>query len=132
MIDTNIAIHARDGDEWVLDRLLATDAAIVLSALSLAELQLGLYKNPTETPVRRPRLELLLRDVPVLPFDSAAAEAYGAIIAGIGWVKGRDYDRMIAGHAISTASALATANVADFRDIPGLDLQHWTAPSVPT
>jgi len=42
--------------------------------------------------------------IPVLPFDAAAAIAYGQIIAQCGWVKGRDYDRMIAAHAVSTSS----------------------------
>ena len=128
MIDTNIAIHARDGEEWVLDRLQAHDGAVVLSALSLAELQRGLYKDPALTPVRAPRLDLLLRDIPVLPFDAEAAETYGRLIASLGWIRGRDYDRMIAAHAISTASVLATANAADFRDVPGLELQAWAPP----
>ncbi len=123
LIDTNIAIHARDGADWALDRLAENDGAVVLSALSLAELQRGLYKDPANTAIRLPRLELLLRAIPVLPFD--AAEAYGRIIASLGWVKGRDFDRMIAAHALSTASILITENVADFRDIPGLTIQTW-------
>ena len=39
LIDTNIAIHARDGTEAVLEKLATHDGAILLSALSLAELQ---------------------------------------------------------------------------------------------
>lgn len=125
LIDTNIAIHARDGAGWALDRLAENEGAVVLSALSLAELQRGLYKDPANTAVRLPRLALLLRAIPVLPFDAAAAEAYGRIIASLGWVKGRDFDRMIAAHALSTASILVTHNLADFRDIPGLAVAAW-------
>jgi tRNA(fMet)-specific endonuclease VapC len=40
-------------------------------------------------------------------------------------VKGRDFDRMIAAHALSTASVLVTKNVSDFRDIPGLTIESW-------
>jgi tRNA(fMet)-specific endonuclease VapC len=47
------------------------------------------------------------------------------IIAQCGGVKGRDYDRMIAAHAISTRSVLVTNNAADFRDIPGLVIENW-------
>jgi tRNA(fMet)-specific endonuclease VapC len=72
-------------------------------------------------------LEVLLRGVPVLPFDAAAARAYGRIIAQCGWTRGRDYDRMIAAHAISTGSVLVTNNEADFRDIPGLIMENWVA-----
>lgn len=128
LIDTNIAIHARDGDERVLDRLAEHDGAVLLSALSLAELQRGLYRDPAATALRRERLGILLEAIPVLPFDAAAAQAYGAIIARCGWVRGRDYDRMIAAHAISTGSVLVTNNEADFRDVPGLPLVNWLDP----
>lgn len=129
LIDTNIAIHARDGTDRVLDKLAQHEGAIVLSVLSLVELQRGLYKDPANIALRLPRLELLLRDIPVLPFDATAALAYGEIIARCGWVRGRDYDRMIAAHAICTGSVLVTNNLADFRGIPDLKIENWaTAP----
>lgn len=127
LIDTNIAIHARDGTDAVLDRLAAHDGEVLMSALSLAELQRGLYRDPAFTAIRQARLEVLLRGVPVVPFDAAAARAYGRIIAQCGWVRGRDYDRMIAAHAISTGSVLVTDNEADFRDVPGLTVENWVA-----
>jgi tRNA(fMet)-specific endonuclease VapC len=126
LIDTNIAIHARDGTDSVLEKLAEHDGAILISALTLAELQRGLYKNPAYTALRRARLDVLVEHIPILPFDAAAAEIYGQIIAQCGWVRGRDYDRMIAAHAISTGSVLVTANEADFRDIPGLAIENWT------
>ena len=127
LIDTNIAIHARDGTDSVLDKLAEQEGAVLLSALSLAELQCGLYKNPTFTAIRQARLEVLLRGLLVLPFDAAAARAYGRIIAQCGWARGRDYDRMIAAHAISSGSILVTNNEVDFRDIPGLSVENWIA-----
>ncbi len=42
------------------------------------------------------------------------------------WYKGRDFDRMIAAHALAAGAILVTANEADFRDIPGLELINWT------
>ncbi len=125
LIDTNIAIHARDGTDAVLERLAEHDGAVVLSALSLAELQRGLYKYPAHTALRQARLEVLLRHIPILPFDAAAALAYGQILAQCGWVKGRDYDRMIAAHAIASRSILVTDNGADFHDIPNLSVENW-------
>jgi tRNA(fMet)-specific endonuclease VapC len=97
----------------------------LISALSLAELERGVYKNPSFTALRRARLDILLNAIPILPFDAAAAAQYGRIIAQCGWIKGRDYDRMIAGHAIATGSVLVTNNEDDFRDIPGLSLDNW-------
>jgi tRNA(fMet)-specific endonuclease VapC len=125
LIDTNIAIHARDGTDAVLDKLAAHEGQILLSALSLAELQRGLYRHPAYTAVRQARLDVLLRGLPVLPFDASAAQAYGRIIAQCGWARGRDYDRMIAAHAISSGSILVTNNEADFRDIPSLTMENW-------
>ena len=125
LIDTNTAIYARDGVDAVLEKLAEHDGEVLLSALSLAELQRGLFRDPALTAVRQARLKVLLRAIPVLPFDAAAAEAYGGIIAQCGWVKGRDYDRMIAAAAISSGSILVTNNIVDFRDIPGLTLENW-------
>ena len=125
LIDTNIAIHARDGTDAVLDKLVEHDSKVLLSVLSLEELQRGLYRDPIFTALRQSRLEILLRGIPVLPFDASAARAYGQIVAQCGWARGRDYDRMIAAHAISSGAVLVTDNVADFRDIPGLSLENW-------
>ncbi len=69
----------------------------------------------------------MLRHIPVLPYDQDAARAYGRIIAQCGWAKGRDFDRMIAAHAISTRSILVTNNAGDFAGIPGLALENWSA-----
>jgi len=129
LIDTNIAIHARDGTDAVLTRLAEYDGQVVLSALSLAELQRGVYRDPSVTAVRQARLEVLLQALPVLPFDARAAFAYGRIIAQCGWSRGRDYDRMIAAHAMSSDAVLVTDNDADFRDIPGLAMENWVAGS---
>jgi tRNA(fMet)-specific endonuclease VapC len=98
---------------------------VLLSALSLVELQRGVYRDPSLTAIRQAQLEVLLRGLPVLPFDAAAAIAYGQIIAQRGWARRRDYDRMIVAHAISTNSVLVTKNAADFRDIPGLSVENW-------
>jgi tRNA(fMet)-specific endonuclease VapC len=125
LIDTNIAIHARDGTDSVLDQLAQHDGEVLLSALSLAELQRGLYRDPALTALRQARLEVLLRAIPVLPFDASAARTYGGIIAQCGWARGRDFDRMIAAHAISSGSFFVTDNTIDFRDIPGLSVENW-------
>jgi tRNA(fMet)-specific endonuclease VapC len=125
LIDTNIAIHARDGTDSVLDKLAEHDGEVLLSSLSLAELQRGVFKDSKFTALRQARLDVLLRAMPVIPFDASAALAYGRIIAQCGWAKGRDFDRMIAAHAISSGSVLVTDNETDFRDIPGLTLENW-------
>ncbi|HVE03900.1 MAG TPA: type II toxin-antitoxin system VapC family toxin [Rhizomicrobium sp.] len=127
LIDTNIAIALRDGESNVLTKFSEHATGVAMSALTLVELERGLYKNPALTAVRTPRLDSVVRHIPVLPFDADAARAYGLIIAQCGWSRGRDYDRMIAAHSISTRSILVTNNASDFADIPGLTLENWSA-----
>jgi tRNA(fMet)-specific endonuclease VapC len=80
-LPSHIAIHARDGTAAVVDKPAEHDGEVLLSALSLAELQRGLYRNPTCTAARQARLEVLLRGLPGLLFDATSARAYRRIIA---------------------------------------------------
>ena len=57
--------------------------------------------------------------------DASVAVDYGRIIAQCGWARRRDYNRMIAAHAISSHSIFVTNNLADFSDIPGLSMENW-------
>ena len=127
LLDTNTVVHARDGLPSVLDKIVEHDGAIILSALSLAELQSGLLRSKSEAELRATRLKVLLERMPVIAFDSQAAESYGRIIATLGWSRSKAFDRMIAAHAISTRSTLVTNNVRDFADIAGLLLEDWSA-----
>jgi tRNA(fMet)-specific endonuclease VapC len=126
LLDTNIVIHARDGARSVLTKFAEHEPGLIISAISLVELQRGVFKNPADTAVRQERLSVMLKHIPVIAFDEAAARAHGRIIALNGWVKSRDFDRMIAGHAISLNAILVTNNTADFADIPGLKTENWT------
>lgn len=125
LIDTNIAIQARDGNQTVIAKLLKRRGSVWLSALSLAELQRGLVNIESAVSLRRARLDILLGHLPVLAFGKAAAESYGEVVAMLGWTRGRDFDRMIAGHALSLGATLITNNERDFRDIPGLKVENW-------
>jgi len=125
LLDTNIIIHAVGGLERVLEKLLINEGAVVTSALVHAEFQRGFFKHSSLTAGRKTGFEALMLNIPVLAFDEAAAVTYGRIIAQCGWVKGRDFDRMIAAHAISSASVLVTNNATDFRDVPGLMVENW-------
>ncbi|MBS0472325.1 MAG: type II toxin-antitoxin system VapC family toxin [Proteobacteria bacterium] len=126
LIDTSIAIHAYEGSANVLARMAEHQSALVISALCLIELRRGLYRHPAHFAQARARLDMLLAGIPVLNFDVAAVDAYEGIIARLGFSRGRDYDRLIAAHALSTGSTLVTANTAEFSDIRGLTLENWT------
>lgn len=127
LLDTNVVIDARDGVRSVLRKILEHESDVMVSALSLAELQRGLVGNDPDAMGRRSRLDRLLANLPVVAFGRGQAEAYGAILSARGWVRQRDFDRMIAGHAISLGAILVTNNERDFRDIPGLSVENWLA-----
>jgi tRNA(fMet)-specific endonuclease VapC len=128
LIDANIAIHAGAKNPSVLLKFKEHAGSIVISALTLVELQRGLYRRVEDRATRQEQLRILLQQFPVLSFDEAAAEAYGRIIAQCGWTRDRERDRrlMTAAHVISMSAVLVTNNEADFRDIPGLKIENWT------
>jgi predicted nucleic acid-binding protein len=125
MLDTNIAIHLRDRDEEVMQRLAAVEDAVVLSIVTRIELEGGVYADPAKAGVRRPRLDAMLEALPVVAFDDAAAEAYRRILEAVGYSRRKVLDRMIAAQAIVHHATLVTRNPDEFRDVPGLDLLCW-------
>jgi predicted nucleic acid-binding protein len=125
VIDTNIAIHLRDGNEAVIALLERLPAQPMMSVATQVELEGGVYKNPANAGTRRARLDLLLDTIEVLPFTSAEAVAYGRIVAHLGFSRRLIVDRMIAATAIVAQATLITANSGNFTGIDGLTLESW-------
>jgi tRNA(fMet)-specific endonuclease VapC len=125
LLDTNIAIHLRDGDPAVTKKVAALDGPVLISIITRVELEGGVHRDPGEAPVRRARLDALLDAIPVLAFEAEAARAYGEIVAAAGYSRGKLLDRMIAAQALVHRARLVTQNPADFEDVPGLDVVGW-------
>jgi len=66
-------------------------------------------------------LEAFIRDVPPVPFDTAAARQYAELHFRRG-----SFDRLIAAHALALDLTLITNNERDFADIPDLRVENWT------
>lgn len=128
LIDSDIAIHLRDGDEAVSERVATLPGRIELSIATLIELQGGVAAASPLRERRRLGVASMTRRFPVLPLDHAIVEQYGAIILAKGFSRSRVFDRVIAATAIVHDLTLVTINGADFRDIPGLKLEIWPAP----
>lgn len=126
MLDTSIAIHVRDSDPATLDRLAGVDVPIILSIISLVELEGGVVKAPQTAAHRRRALDRMLLAYPVLPFQDEDAGAYRTIVEQIGFSRPLLLDRMIAAQAIAAGATLATLNPRDFREIPGLTIDDWS------
>ncbi len=125
LIDTDVAIHLRDGDAGVTAKIGALDDAILMSVITRVELEGGVYRAPAHAPVRRARLDVILKAIPALAFDDAAADAYGALVAHAGYSRRKLLDRMIAAQALVHRSTLVTMNSADYADISDLKLLAW-------
>jgi predicted nucleic acid-binding protein len=125
LLDTDVAIHLRDGDEVVTAKVAGLTGAILLSVVSRVELEGGVYRDAAHASVRRSRLDAILAALPLLSFDDTAADAYRKIVESAGYSRRKILDRMIAAQALVHRATLVTRNAADFRDVPGLDLMVW-------
>ena len=128
MLDTNICIYAILGGSAHLDRRLdgCETGDLVMSAVTLGELEIGFAKGGNPGQARRDAAAVL-SSIIVMPFDEAAARAFGCIQAAAPSRRGA-YDRQIAARAISLGEALVTNNEKDFDGIPGAVVENWTLP----
>jgi tRNA(fMet)-specific endonuclease VapC len=125
ILDTNVAIHLRDGDAAVSAKVAALEGAILLSIVTRVELEGGVYRDPALAQTRRARLDAILAAIPTLAFDDLAAQAYGAIVASAGYSRRKLLDRMIAAQALVHRATVVTLNADDFTDVPGLAVVAW-------
>ena len=98
----------------------------LISSVTLAELSVGPLVAATDEDraARQAHLQLAEADFDPLPFDAAAARAFGAVAASLRSAgrkpAARSYDAMIAAIAIANDLPLYTCNPRDFDGIPGL------------
>ena len=125
VLDTDVAIHLRDGDPAITDKVEALDDAVLMSIVTRVELEGGVYRDPAHAAIRRARLDAMLAAIPAIAFDDAAADAYGGIVASAGYSRRKLLDRMIAAQALVHRATLITRNASDYADIPGLAVTAW-------
>lgn len=125
LLDTNVAIHLRDGEPVIVSKVLALGSAVLMSIVTRVELEGGVHRDPPNAAIKRARLNAMLAAIPTIAFDDAAATAYGTIVANAGYSRRKLLDRMIAAQAIVHRASLVTMNADDFTDIPNLSLVSW-------
>jgi predicted nucleic acid-binding protein len=100
----------------------------LITAVTLAELSVGplVATMDEERAARQAHLQQAEADFEPLPFDAAAARAFGQVAASLRRSgrkpAARSYDAMIAATAIANGLPLYTCNPADFAGIAGLDI----------
>ena len=97
-----------------------------ISAVTLAELSVGplLARDPAERAARQAHLQYAEADFDPVPFDAAAARAFGLVAASLRKAgrkpAARSFDAMIAATAIAHGLPLYTFNPRDFEPIDNL------------
>jgi tRNA(fMet)-specific endonuclease VapC len=95
------------------------------SAITFGELLYGARRRGSGEMLQR--IYALLDQLPILPFDDAAADRYGTIKADLERV-GMPLDEpdlRIAAIALVNGLTLVTGNERHFRRIPGLTVENW-------
>lgn len=127
LLDTDVAVHLRDGSNRVWELVRTLDPPLALSIVSRVELENGIYRDPAESAVRRVALDKILSRLQTLDFGEAELGAYRGIVATAGFSKRKIIDRMIAATALVHGLTLVTLNGADYRDISELSVEAWMA-----
>jgi len=100
----------------------------LISTITLAELSVGplVARTDTERAARQAHLQQAEADFDPLPFDAAAARAFGQVAASLRRSgrkpAARSYDAMIAAVAVANDLPLYTCNPDDFASIEQLDV----------
>jgi predicted nucleic acid-binding protein len=100
----------------------------LITAVTLAELSVGplVATSERERAARQAHLQQAEADFDPLPFDAAAARAFGRVAASLRHAgrkpAARSYDAMIAATALANDLPIYTANPDDFREIEGLEV----------
>ena len=126
MLDTNVVSQLIRKHPAVVSRVTSAPmAALCISAVTEGELLFGLAKRPAATQLHGAVTEFLKR-VDVLPWDSSAAESYGALRASME-TQGKPLaalDMLIGAHAASLGAVLVTNDQA-FQQINDLRVEDW-------
>lgn len=127
MLDTNICIYLmKNQPAEVAARFSACYVGeVVISAITLAELEYGVECSGTQRIRNRRALDDFLEEVPVVAFDGSAARAYGPARLATRIRKRDALDKLIAAHATSLRVTLVTNNEADFLEYPNLVVENW-------
>ncbi len=98
-----------------------------MSAITFTELSYRV--EASGNPAReKESLSALVEDIPVVPFDDAAAFAYGPIRLTTRESNKDQLDKMIAAHSKALRLTLVTNNLKDFEKYPGIVTENWLEP----
>lgn len=127
-LDTNVCIQFLSGKNLLLQQRFAAVSAQdkIICTVVRGELYYGAYKSQQQASSLA-KIDAFLAHFPTLPFDDAAARAFGEIrgdLARKGTPIG-PYDLQIAALAITHNLVLVTHNTNEFSRVPNLQQEDW-------
>jgi tRNA(fMet)-specific endonuclease VapC len=127
LLDTNILIFAaRDRPRAVRVRLQAASPDdLAVSSIAIAELWYGAEKSD-DPPRKREAWRRFLEPYSVLTFDRAAAEEHARLRFLLRHAPIGERDLLVAAIASANQLAVVTHNLAEFRRVPGLEVEDWS------
>lgn len=127
LLDTNIIsdlVRNPAGAAVAHIRRVGEDA-ICTSIIVAAELRYGCARKGS--PALTSRVEAILSELRIHPFDPPADQHYGTLRAALearGTTIGHN-DLLIAAHGLSLGATVVTANQAEFSRVEGLAVENW-------
>jgi len=126
LLDTNICSAHLRRPAGLVHRFIQHGGRLATATVVLAELYDWAHGRDDPVPFLR-RIDELLQDLNVIPFDRECAEQFGRLRAslrrqGVGI---NPIDLMIASTALAYDLTLVTHNTGDFERIPDLRLEDW-------
>ena len=130
MLDTNICIYCiKKNPQKVFQRMQLEEIGdIGISVITYSELQFGV-ENSSNPEQNRIALAEFIAPLEVVDYQAEAAEIYGSVRTFLTQRGKRigPLDLLIAAHALQLKATLVTNNVREFKRIPGLSVENWTA-----
>ena len=126
MLDTNMCIYLMKNQPEEVARRFAQCYVgdVVMSAITYAELEYGVAVSAG--PKReQAHLANMVAGIQMVPFDGAAAVAYGPIRLATRDSKKDHLDKLIAAHSVALSVTVVTNNLKDFAKYPGIVTENW-------
>lgn len=124
IVDIGVLIASERGRAG-LASVITEDDDLVIAAVTVAELRTGIeLAGERHRAARSEFLVKVLETLPVEPYELAAAEAHGRLLAHVhrSGARCRAHDLIVAATALATSRAvLTTDRNAHFEELPGVD-----------
>lgn len=130
LLDTNALSEVVKQPAGMVARRIAAagEDSICTSIVVACELRYGAMRKGS--PVLNEKIEQLLSDVEILPLDEGVDRRYADLRMQLEQA-GQPisaHDMLIAAHALALGLTMVTANVREFRRVPGLAVENWLEP----